>query len=178
MKKKLKEITKKKITRYQKVLTIALFYIVLSFTLYSEKNEIKLDELSETNILGYWITNEKVGSEAIIELKRDPDTLEYYGVIKKIAFPEEGKKEIPVLTEDPFINIKIIYGFKYNEERKRYLGGRVLDPTNGNIYYARLRVDKKGLLVLRGSLDPWSILGANRRWGRVYSDNFVDKVKN
>ena len=152
-----------------------IFYCFRSFNLYTENTEISSAEFFGTDILGYWITNEKVGSEAIIELKRNLDTFEYYGVIAYIGFPEEGKKKVPILTEDPLIKTKIIYGFKYNYKNKKYLGGRVLDPTNGNIYYARLRVDNSGKLVLRGSLDPWSILGANRKWERVNPADLIKK---
>jgi uncharacterized protein (DUF2147 family) len=44
-------------------------------------------------------------------------------------------------------------------------GGKILDPANGKLYYAKMSI-KNGKLVLRGSLDKAGILGRSQTWVR------------
>jgi uncharacterized protein (DUF2147 family) len=43
--------------------------------------------------------------------------------------------------------------------------GKVLDPDNGKLYYAKIYL-KEGKLVLRGSLDKAGLLGRSQTWLR------------
>ena len=44
-------------------------------------------------------------------------------------------------------------------------GGKVLDPENGKLYYAKIYLEK-GNLILRGSLDKRGLLGRSQTWIR------------
>jgi uncharacterized protein (DUF2147 family) len=44
-------------------------------------------------------------------------------------------------------------------------GGKVLDPENDKLYYAKIYLDK-GNLILRGSLDKRGLLGRSQTWIR------------
>ena len=63
----------------------------------------------------------------------------------------------------PIVGLTIVRDMQLVEGELR--GGKVLDPENGKLYYAKIYLDK-GNLILRGSLDKRGLLGRSQTWIR------------
>jgi uncharacterized protein (DUF2147 family) len=96
----------------------------------------------------------------------------YSGIIAKM-FMKPG--ENPNVTCDkctddrkdhPWLGLEIIRGMK-QEEPDKYSGGNILDPRDGKIYHATMKVTQDGqTLVVRGYLGI-ELLGKNQYWTRL-----------
>lgn len=145
---------------------IKKIYLILTFLITSY--------LSFSNsIEGYWMTLEKnKPSQAILKIDQGKDGL-FYGKIVYIATSKIGDSPISVITKDPFIGFPLIKSFRKTDDEHYYKGGFVTNPENNKTYYARIRIKDKETMILRGSLDPFGILGLSRAWKRVYLKNFI-----
>ena len=63
----------------------------------------------------------------------------------------------------PVVGLVIVRDMQLKGEELQ--GGKILDPANGKLYYAKMSI-KNGKLVLRGSLDKAGILGRSQTWVR------------
>ncbi len=114
--------------------------------------------------LSYWMTQEGRGqTEAIILIQKLNN--KYIGTIKYVAYVDKNFNIIGFSDDDEFINLQIINDLEKTEDNV-YKHGTIVDPTSSFKYYLRARVQGNNL-ILRGSLDPFSILGASRVWKRV-----------
>ena len=119
-------------------------------------------------IVGDWKTvDDKTGdSFSIVSIYQAKDGL-YYGKITKMLVGPADERCVECEGEDynkPLEGLVIIRGMK--AENGQLVGGKVLDPESGNIYYAKIYLDG-GKLVLRGSLDKRGFLGRNQTWLRA-----------
>ncbi|MCQ2342596.1 MAG: DUF2147 domain-containing protein [Paludibacteraceae bacterium] len=118
-------------------------------------------------IVGDWKTvDDKTGEKkSVVHIFKATDGL-YYGKIIDLL---KGPKDCVCIACEgadngkPIIGLQIIRGMK--EENGELVGGHVLDPESGKMYYAKLYL-KDGKLVLRGSLDKKGMLGRNQIWVR------------
>lgn len=126
------------------------------------------------NFVGYWMTQEKgYGTQAVIEVKEENNL--YFGTIKYIACVDKKFNYYGYIDKDKFIGIKLIKNFIKLDEN-RYRKGRVINPQNNKEYYARATVEGDNL-YMRGSLDPFSILGLTRVWRRIDINDLLKKGK-
>ena len=119
-------------------------------------------------ILGDWTTvDDNTGeSYSIIRIYR-ADNGKYYGRIARMLVDDGIGKCTQCTGEDkdkPYEQLVIIRDM--NEKNGELVGGRVLDPETGKIYYGKIYL-KNGKLVLRGSLDRAGILGRSQTWKRT-----------
>ena len=63
----------------------------------------------------------------------------------------------------PIVGLTIVRDMQLVDGELR--GGKVLDPENGKLYYAKIYLEK-GNLILRGSLDKRGLLGRSQTWIR------------
>lgn len=121
---------------------------------------------------GYWMTQEKgYNTQAVIEVTQENGM--YKGEIKYIAFVDKEFNFYGYTLNDNFISFKLIKNFTQYDEN-RYRNGRVINPQNNKEYYARAKV-KNGKLYLRGSLDPFGILGLTRVWKKIDINELLEK---
>ena len=119
-----------------------------------------------SNIVGSWKTiDEKTGeAKSIVRIYKDQDGT-YYGKIEKLFNNPDGRcdKCKDENKDKPVLGMIIITGMK--EKGDKLDGGYILDPGNGEKYYATISYDKgTGKLKLRGSLDKMGMLGRNQYW--------------
>lgn len=125
-----------------------------------------------TSFEGYWMTQEKgYNTQAVIEVQKQGD--KYFGQIKYIAIVDKKFNYHGYTFDDKFIGIKLIRDFIKIDENK-YRKGRIINPQNNNDYYAKATVERDKLYV-RGSLDPFGILGLTRVWKRIDIDDLLSK---
>ena len=68
--------------------------------------------------------------------------------------------------DHPWLGLEIIRGMKQEGEDK-YGGGDILDPRDGKIYHATMKVSPDGqTLIVRGYLG-FELLGQNQYWSRL-----------
>jgi uncharacterized protein (DUF2147 family) len=98
----------------------------------------------------------------------------YSGIIAKMFLePGEDPNEVcDKCTDDrhghTWLGLEIIRGMQQDEkEKEKYAGGTILDPRDGKVYKATMKVTSDGqTLVVRGYLG-FELLGQNRYWTRL-----------
>lgn len=127
-----------------------------------------LPSMAQVNqIVGDWTTiDDKTGeARSIVHIYKATDGL-YYGKIASLLVGDPQEKCVECTGADkdkPVVGLIIVRGF--HEEDGQLVGGKVLDPENGKLYYGKLFL-KDGHLVLRGSLDKRGFLGRSQTWNR------------
>ena len=104
-------------------------------------------------------------------LIRDHDGV-YDGIIAKMFLkPGEDPNEPCVACKDdrhnhPWLGLEIIRGIKPQGDSK-YAGGTILDPRDGKVYKAAMKVSPDGqTLTVRGYIG-FELLGQNQYWTRL-----------
>ena len=123
---------------------------------------------AQNPLLGEWITvDDATGEQKSIVRIYQADNGKYYGTIIQLL---EENGETAVCTEctgedhnKPIVGLTIIRDMQLKDNELR--GGKVLDPENGKLYYAKIYLEK-GDLILRGSLDKRGLLGRSQTWIR------------
>lgn len=95
---------------------------------------------------------------------------EYQGRVEK-TFPKPGEESNPkcekcdgARRDQPVIGMTILWGLQ--KQGEEYNGGQILDPENGKIYRARLKLDDGGKqLDVRGFIGV-SLFGRSQIWLR------------
>jgi uncharacterized protein (DUF2147 family) len=94
------------------------------------------------------------------------------GIIAKMFFkPGEDPNIVCDQCKDdrrdhPWMGLEIIRGMKQEGEDK-YGGGDILDPRDGKVYHATMKVSPDGqTLIVRGYLG-FELLGQNQYWSRL-----------
>lgn len=127
---------------------------------------------AQKEFLGNWTTiSDKTGEkESIVRIFKATNGL-YYGKIEQLLQPEYAGKNVVcdkckgADKGKPVEGLIIIRDMKY--ENGKLVGGNVLDPDSGNIYYGSITYDDStGKLTLRGSIDKRGILGRSQVWIR------------
>lgn len=133
-------------------LVIAMFFAATTF--------------AQTPILGEWITvDDNTGEHKSVVRIYQADNGKYYGdIVELYGDPNAVCVECEGADHNhPIVGLTIIRDMQLvGEELKN---GKVLDPDNGKLYYAKVYL-KDGKLVLRGSLDKAGLLGRSQTWLR------------
>ncbi len=118
--------------------------------------------------LGRWqtVSDETGKAEAIVELWLEDEELK--GKIVQLLEPEEPD---PICTlcegdrkDQAVLGMIILWGMSANGQG--WEGGKILDPNNGKVYRAQLRVNAEGQLEVRGFIG-FALLGRTQVWQRV-----------
>lgn len=133
-------------------LAIALFFATTIF--------------AQTPILGEWITiDDNSGEQKSVVKIYQAENGKYYGKIVELFGEKDAVCEACEGADhnQPIVGLTIIRDMQLvGDELKN---GKVLDPDNGKLYYAKVYL-KDGKLVLRGSLDKAGLLGRSQTWIR------------
>jgi len=118
--------------------------------------------------VGLWRTvSDKTGkSEAIVEIWVDDGELR--GKTVHLIDPEQPD---PLCTlcegehkDQPVLGMTILWGL--SQSGAEWKDGKILDPNNGQVYSANLKVNSRGELELRGFVG-FALLGRTQTWYRA-----------
>ncbi len=145
-------------------MTRLLIFIILSINIMGKSFE------------GYWLIPS--GKTIILITQENREFSGHVVWLKDTLYPAgdpmEGKIQIDRKNPDPLLRDRKVMGLKVvgdmhtDPKNSNVLkGGWVYDSWNGKKYYGKAELSEKNLLRLRGSLDPWGILGYSQKCSRV-----------
>lgn len=126
------------------------------------------------DITGIWqhIDDKSGNPQATIEIKKDANN-SYSGtvinLIKRPGYnPPPNCVNCPApYTNQPILGMTVLKGLKSIDGTSSYDKGRVIDPLNGKIYNARMKLNASGKrLSLRAYMGA-SVLGRSQTWVRI-----------
>lgn len=130
---------------------------------------------SKDPYIGYWEMPDK---KVIIEIeKRDQEYVGYVRWLKDLKYPKgdsmEGIEQVdrnnsnPNLRNRKVIGLQVVGSLRLNRQGTALVDGWIYDSWNGKKYYGTAKVIDSDTLSLKGSLDPWGVLGYSMKVKRV-----------
>jgi uncharacterized protein (DUF2147 family) len=154
---------------HAKKILLTLLLASFSFSSFSEK--FKADD-----IVGFWLTKEE---RAVIEIYKEGESFE--GKLVWLIDIHTGKKKEILDVNNPdnklqkrsLQGLKNLEGFKFDGDE--WTGGTIYDPKKGKTYSAKMKLESKDELHLRGFVGI-PLFGRTSEWKRQ-SSNIPDKYK-
>lgn len=139
---------------------IALLFITTS-SFVAPTNTIKARDASD--IVGVWMPSE---GTSYIKIFKEKGKEKYHGKVVWLKEPngEDGK---PKTDPDgkPILNMLNLRDFVFEDDE--WVDGTIYDPKSGNTYYCTIEMKNKNKLEVRGSLDPFGLVGRTDTWVRM-----------
>jgi uncharacterized protein (DUF2147 family) len=147
------------------------------FNLYQTKQKMKTVFLSlalmvaaivsaQVPFLGEWVTIDDASGEkkSVVNIYQADNGMYYGQIVTLFEDPNALCTECKDADHNqPIVGLTIVRDMQLVDGELR--GGKVLDPENGKLYYAKIYLEK-GNLILRGSLDKRGLLGRSQTWIR------------
>ena len=121
---------------------------------------------AQVPFLGEWVTIDDASGEkkSVVNIYQADNGMYYGQIVTLFEDPNALCTECKDADyNQPIVGLTIVRDMQLVEGELR--GGKVLDPENGKLYYAKIYLDK-GNLILRGSLDKRGLLGRSQTWIR------------
>ena len=123
-----------------------------------------LDKNVEANdIVGLWMPSE---GTAYVKIFKEKGKEKYHG---RIVWLKEPNDENGNPKTDPegkaILNMLNLRDFIF--EDGEWVDGTIYDPKTGNTYYCTIEMLNKNKLEVRGSLDPFGLVGRTDTWVRM-----------
>lgn len=138
--------------------------LLVNFSLSSFAEKFEADDIT-----GYWLTKEE---KAVIQVYKNGDNFE--GKLVWLVDLHTGKKKEVLDDKNPeeelqnrsLLNLKNLSGFKYDDGE--WTGGNIYDPKSGKTYSAKMKLEGKDDLSLRGYVGI-PLFGRTSEWKRQSS---------
>ncbi|NBD38608.1 MAG: DUF2147 domain-containing protein [Verrucomicrobia bacterium] len=128
---------------------------------------LPLAGFAAAGVEGKWrtIDDESGRAKSVVDIAMTPDGLQ--GRVVKILHSDRGPNPLCEKCPgerrgEPVTGMVILWGLRKDKDGS-WSGGRILDPTNGKIYKAKLRLQEDGRLAVRGFIG-FSLLGRTQVW--------------
>ena len=116
-----------------------------------------------TDIVGVWMPSE---GTSYIRIFKEKGKEKFHGKVVWLKEPndEDGK---PKTDPDgkPILNMLNLKNFVFEDDE--WTDGTIYDPKSGNKYYCTIEMTSKNKLEVRGSLDPFGLVGRTDTWVRM-----------
>ena len=130
---------------------------------------------SKDPYIGYW---EMPDGKVVIEIKKvNQEYVGYVRWLKDLVYPEgdpmEGIEQIDRKNPDSSLRnrkvmgLQVVGGLKLNKQETSLVDGWIYDSWNGKKYYGSAKEIDGNTLSLKGSIDPWGILGYSMKVKRI-----------
>lgn len=121
---------------------------------------------AQVPFLGEWVTIDDASGEkkSVVNIYQADNGMYYGQIVTLFEEPDALCTECKDADHNqPIVGLTIVRDMQLVDGELR--GGKVLDPENGKLYYAKIYLEK-GNLILRGSLDKRGLLGRSQTWIR------------
>lgn len=121
---------------------------------------------AQVPFLGEWVTVDDASGEkkSVVNIYQADNGMYYGQIVTLFEDPNALCTECKDADHNqPIVGLTIVRDMQLVDGELR--GGKVLDPENGKLYYAKIYLEK-GNLILRGSLDKRGLLGRSQAWIR------------
>jgi uncharacterized protein (DUF2147 family) len=121
---------------------------------------------AQVPFLGEWVTIDDASGEkkSVVNIYQADNGMYYGQIVTLFEDPNALCTECKDADHNqPIVGLTIVRDMQMVDGELR--GGKVLDPENGKLYYAKIYLEK-GNLILRGSLDKRGLLGRSQTWIR------------
>lgn len=130
-----------------------------------------------SGIVGDWLVESR---DAIIRIERQGDTYEGRIVwqLHDTYGPEDGAalegklvtdrhNPDPALRDRPLTGLRLLWGLRYDAERRAWVDGEVYNADNGKTYHCLIHLLDRDRLSLRGYIGI-TLLGGSTTWTRTH----------
>ena len=162
--------------RWLGCLAMGLFGLLMCSSLAASSGEDQQQAGPAPTIVGYWLVESR---DAVIQIEQVGDQYEGHIVwqLHDTYGPEDGpelngktvtdrKNPDPALRSRPLTGLRLLWGLRYDPDRRSWVDGRVYNSDNGKVYHCQIRLLSADKLSLRGYIGV-SLLGGNTAWTRV-----------
>ena len=121
---------------------------------------------AQVPFLGEWVTIDDASGEkkSVVNIYQADNGMYYGQIVTLFEDPNALCTECKDADHNqPIVGLTIVRDMQLVDGELR--GGKVLDPENGKLYYAKIYLEN-GKLILRGSLDKRGLLGRSQTWIR------------
>lgn len=130
---------------------------------------------SKDPYVGYW---EMPDGKVIIQIEKvNKEYVGYVRWLKDLTYPEgdpmkgieqiDRKNPNSSLRKRKVMDLQVVGGLKLNKQGTSLVDGWIYDSWNGKKYYGSAKVIDDNTLSLKGSIDPWGVLGYSMKVKRV-----------
>jgi len=137
---------------------VVFFLLIFSLFAINDSNAQKADD-----IIGIWMPSEGTSYIRIYKSKKNS---KYYG---QIVWLKEPNDESGNPKRDPKgdLILKMVNLKDFVFEDEEWTDGTIYDPKSGNLYYCTIEMVKKDKIEVRGSVDPFGLVGRTDVWVRM-----------
>ena len=146
--------------KIQKLILLAT--IIITTAAFTSNATLK-DKPEANEIIGLWMPSE---GTSYVKIFKEKGKDKYHGKVVWLKEPndEEGNpKKCP--KGDLIINMINLRNFIFEDDE--WTDGTIYDPKSGNTYYCTIEMANKNKLEVRGSLDPFGLVGRTDTWVRM-----------
>lgn len=135
----------------------------LSICLFLTLSSISVKAQKADDITGIWMPSE---GTSYIQIYKNKDSGKYDGRIVWLKEPNNEKGEPKTDPEGkPILKMVNLKNFVF--EDGEWTDGTIYDPKAGEKYYCTIEMPKKDKLDVRGSIDPFGLVGRTDVWVRM-----------
>lgn len=132
---------------------------VLFFSLFSHQAVAQKAD----DIIGIWMPSE---GTSYIQVYKNKENSKYFGRIVWLKEPNDEAGQ-PKTDPEGELMLKMVNLKDFVFDDDQWTDGTIYDPKSGNLYYCTIEMPKKDRLEVRGSLDPFGIVGRTDVWVRM-----------
>ncbi|KPM33138.1 Hypothetical protein I595_40 [Croceitalea dokdonensis DOKDO 023] len=142
--------------------TIRLTWATLLLSAVSALSSLLMAQEAK-DIIGIWMPSE---GTSYIRIFKEKGKEKYHGKIVWLKEPNDESGN-PKTDPDgkPILNMINLKNFVF--EDKEWVDGTIYDPKSGNTYYCTIEMADGNKLEVRGSLDPFGLVGRTDTWVRM-----------
>jgi len=140
-------------------LVFALLAMATAFS-----SDLVLEEKHEAkDIIGVWMPSE---GNAYIKIFKEKGKDMYHGKVVWLKEPNDESGNPKKDAEGtPIMNMLNLRDFVFEDDE--WIDGTIYDPKAGSTYYCTIEMLNKNKLEVRGSLDPFGLIGRTDTWVRM-----------
>lgn len=141
----------------------AILVVLFAMTTAFHVEAVFYEDQEANDIVGVWMPSE---GTAYVKIFKEKGKEKYHGKIVWLKEPNDEQGNPRTDAEGkPILNMLNLRDFIYEDEE--WVDGTIYDPKTGSTYYCTIEMLNENKLEVRGSLDPFGIVGRTDTWVRM-----------